>query len=101
MQGHPGCNNEGYSQGDEHTHACINGNRTHVGAHKPRHESHRKKRRNDRKRSEDGWAAHLINSGWNNFCERLVRKELLMPMDIFNDHNGIIHQNANGEDKCK
>ena len=95
LQGQPRRDGEGNQQRQGHAQAGIDRNGAHVGAHEARHKGHGQQGCNDGERGQNGGATHFINSGGNDVLQRFFRVQLLMAVNVFHHHNGIVHQNAN------
>ncbi len=96
--GQPRREDECGKQREDHRHRTEGGNRLHVGAHHTAHKSHGEERRNDCQRGENGWVAHLAHRIHGGFGAHLP---LVKPatVDVFDDHDRIIHQDTDGEDE--
>ena len=98
MNGQPGGEHEGGEQGDEHGHRAQGGNGHHVGSHHARHEAHGQQGANHRKGGKNGGVAHLAHGVHGGFRVGLALLQPA-PVDVFHHHDGVIHQNADGEDQ--
>ena len=96
--GEPGREDEGREQRKQHRHRPKGRNGLHVRPHHARDESHRQQGGDDGKGGENGWVAHLAHGIDRGFG---VDLPFFQPaaIDVFDHHDGIIHQNANREDQ--
>ncbi len=95
----PGGDDHRHEEGEDHRRRGIGRDRRHVGAHHARDEEHRQQRGDHSQRGHDGRVAdlaHRVNRGLSAAAPVLHRP---VPRDVFDDHNGVIHQNADGKDQ--
>ena len=97
--GQPGRDDKRNRQRQQHAHAGIDGDGAHVRPHQAADESHRQQCSDHRERGQDGRAADFIDGARNDLGQRLAGKKLLMAVDVFNHHDGIVHQNTDGKDQ--
>ena len=97
----PRGDDEGDGQREEHRGARANGNGTHVWSHQAADKGHRQHRRNDRERGKDGRIADFVHRfhGDDRPASSPVLRQMKMPHDVLDDDDGVIHQNADGEDE--
>ena len=96
--GQVGREDEGGKEGDKHGRRAQGRDRLHVGAHHAGDEAHGQQGGNDGEGGEDGGVAHLRHGLDGDIVTGVA---LLQPaaVDIFYHHDGIIHQDTDGEDE--
>ncbi len=101
-QRRPRRNNERHNQRKQHCRRCAYGDRPHVRPHQAADKGHRQNRGDDGEGRQDGGIADFID-GFNRNGARdrppAVRRHAEVPHDVFHHDNGVIHQNADGEDQ--
>ncbi len=100
MARQPGGKDKGHQQGDKHPHAGIDGNGAHVRPHQAADKGHGQQGRNDGQGGEYGGATHLVYRARNEILEGSLA-QTAMAVDVLHHHDGIIHQDADGEDEGK
>ncbi len=98
--GQPGGEDKGHQQGDEHPHARIDGDGAHVGAHQAADEGHGQQGRDDGQGRQYGRPPHLVHRARNEILERPLA-QAAMAVDVLHHDDGVIHQDADGEDQRK
>ncbi len=99
----PGRHDESHHQRENHRGARANGDGPHVRTHQAAYESHGKNRRNHRERGEDRGIAHFVH-GLDSHFKRgpaVIGRHTPVPHDVFDHHNRVVHQDADGEDQSK
>ena len=88
-------------QRPEHRRAGADRNRPHVRPHQPADERHRQHRRDHGERGEDGGIADFTHrfDGDVGPVAALVLRQMKVADDVFDHDDGVIHQNADGEDQ--
>ncbi len=88
-------------QREEHRRAGANGNRPHVGAHQPADKRHRQHCRDHGEGGEDGGIADFVHGldGDGGPRAAFVLRQVEMADDVFHHHDGVVHQDADGEDQ--
>ena len=96
MNSQPGGKYKGGEQGDDHGHGTQGGNGHHVGPHHAGHEAHGQQCTDNRQGGQNGGIAYLAHGVHGGFRIGLA---LLQPatVDVFHHHDGVIHQDTNGE----
>src|SRR5690606_21583556 len=94
----PGRYHEGDHQRNQHAGGGVDRNRAHIGAHQAGDERHGHQGRNDGEGGQNGWAAHFIDRHRNNF-QQFFLTQVHVPVDVFHHHNGVVDQNADGENQ--
>ena len=89
---------ERHGQRRQHGHARPHRNGTHVGSHQAAHERHRHDGRNHGERGEDGGVAHFVHRVDAGDVGGAV-PHLQVAIDVLHHHDGIVYQNADGEDQ--
>ncbi len=95
LEREPGCDGEGNRQRQCHAQTGVDWNRAHVRAHQTRHKSHRQQGGDDSQGGQDGGTAHFINRAGNDVFQAGLGGELLVAVNVFDHHDGVVHQNAN------
>ena len=95
----PGRDDERHGQRDQHAHAGVDRDRAHIRSHQPADEGHWQQRGNHREGGEYGRAAHFVHRFRNDFRQRLMACQCAAAMDVLHHHDGIIDQNADGENQ--
>ena len=94
----PGREDEGGKQREQHGYRTQGRDGLHVGPHHAAHEAHGHQRRDDGKGGKDGGVAHLAHG-----VDRGRRVDVFLeqpaPIDVLHHHDGIVHQDADGEDE--
>ncbi len=94
----PGRDHVGHRQRDDHPHRGVDRDRAHVRPHQPGHEGHRQQGRDHGEGREDGRSADLVHrerDGLEEFPAALGH----VPVDVLHHHDGIVHQDPDGEDQ--
>jgi len=99
FEGQPGRDHEGHRQGNGHAHGRIDGNGAHVRPHQATDEGHGQQGRDHREGGQDGGAAHLVHGRGNQLQEGLFRMQAHVPVNVLHHHDGVVHQDADGEDQ--
>ena len=94
----PGCKHECGEQRNHHGHGTQRGDGHHVGSHHAGYETHGKQCADNRQGRQYGGIAHFAHRIDGGFCIRLSFFEPAA-VDILHDHDGIIHQDTDGEDQ--
>ncbi len=97
--GEPWRQGQGDAQGDQHPHAGIDRDGAHVGAHQSRDEGHRQQRGDDGESGQDGGAAHFVDGHRNAARGGEIGAQAGVPVDVFHDDDGVVHQDADGENE--
>ena len=100
LEGKPWRDDEGYAERCDHGCRGSDGNGAHVGPHHPRDEGHREDGCDHRDGGQDGGVSHLVHA---------LHRQLLwgalaflqVAIDVFYHHDGVVHQDADGEDEGK
>ena len=100
-QRQPGRDDEGDHQRDAHAHRRIDRDRAHVRPHQAADEGHRQQRGDHGQGGEDGRPADFIDGRRDDLAQRLVGVEALPAVDVLDHHDGIVDQDADGEDQRK
>ena len=97
----PGRDDERDEQGPKHRRAGTDRNRPHVRPHQSADKRHRQHRRNHRERGEDGGIADFAHGldGDGGPVAALVLRQMKMADDVLDHDDGVVHQNADGEDQ--
>ena len=85
-------------EGEDHRGRGVHGDRAHVRPHQARHERERKKRRDDREGREDRRVADLVH-GVDRREARLAPAELVVAVDVLDDDDRVVHEDADREDE--
>jgi len=102
FQAGPGADDEGDDQAEEHGHAGAHGDGPHVGAHEAAHEGHGQDRGDHREGSQDRGVAHLVHRINDDSGEgTLGPGQVHVTVDVLHHHNGVVHQDADGEDQAE
>ena len=96
----PWRNHQRHHERQQHSRRCIDWNWPHIRPEKALHERHRQQRGNYREGRKNGRAAYFVHCQWNRLNQRHV-VQCTVPMNVLDDHDGIVHQNADGEDQRK
>ncbi len=96
---HPGCEHEGHHQRDQHAHGGIDRDRAHVRPHQAGDEGHRQQCRDDGEGCQDGRTADLIHRARHQLQQPLARPQRHVSMDVLDHDDGVVHQDADGEDQ--
>ena len=89
------------AQREEHRRARADRDRPHVRPHQPAHERHRQHRGDHGERGEDGRVAdfaHRFDRDRGPVAASVLR-QMKMADDVLDHHDGVIHQDADGEDQ--
>ena len=99
----PGRDHEGHHQRKQHGCRCSHWNRSHVWAHQAPHKSHGQDGADDGERSKDRGIADLIHCLDSHFREGppATARQSEVADDVLHHHNGVVYQNADGEDQSK
>ena len=97
----PGRDDKGNGQRQQHAQARIDRDRAHVRAHQAAHKRHGQQRRDHSEGGQDGGAAHFIHRTGDDFTQGFPGEKLLVAVDVFHHHDGIVHQNADGKNQRK
>ena len=95
----PRRNDEGDRQRQQHAHARVDRDGAHVRPHQAGDEGHRQQRCDDRQRRQNRRAADFVDGAGNDLHERLAREQLLVPVNVLDDHDGVVDQDADREDQ--
>ena len=97
----PRRHDERHHQGKDHGGTRANGNRPHVRSHQPSHKRHRQNRRDHRQRGQNGGIAYFVHRLHRHVERRALAIERHAPMahDVFQHHDGVIHQKTDREDQ--
>ena len=99
IQSQPRCHGEGNSQGNRHAQAGVDRDGAHIWAHQTRYKRHGQQCSNHRQCRQNGRSAYFIDGTGNDFFQRNIGRQLLVAVDVFHHHNGVVHQYADGENK--
>ena len=101
--GGPRGNNESDGQRPEHGGAGPDGNGPHVRPHQAADERHRQHGRDHSEGSEDGRVADFVDrlDGDRRPGAALVVGQVEVADDVLDDDDGVVHQDADGEDQGK
>ena len=97
----PRCHDKGYSQRQQHAHACIDWNWAHVRPHQTRHKRHGQQSGNHSESGQDGGRAHFVHSARNDLGQCFVWEQGLVAVDVLHHHDSVVHQDADGENQRK
>ena len=99
----PGRNHEGNHEREEHGRRCAHGDRAHIGTHQTADKGHRQYRGNDRERGQNGWITHFGYRLDRNLAHRppMILRQPEMPHHILDHDDGVVHEDADGEDQSK
>ena len=102
-QGGPRSDHEGNQQRENHCRGRADRDRSHVGSHQSANHRHRQNGRNHRECGQDGRIADFIDRFHRNICKRAVPvlRHPFVPDNIFDDDDGVIDENPDGEDQGK
>ena len=95
----PGRHHEGDGQRDQHAHGRVDGDGAHIGPHQAGDEGHGQQCGDDREGGKDGGPAHFVHGAGDDLPQGLVRVQLAPAVDVLHHHDGVIHQDADGEDQ--
>ncbi len=84
---------------DQHAHARVDRDRTHVRAHEPGHERHGQQGRNHGERGENRRSAHFVDRPRNQVDKGCRRLECSVPVDVLDDDDRVVDQDADREDQ--
>ncbi len=103
QHGGPGRNDEGYSKRKQHCRRGTNGDGAHIWPHQSADESHGKDGRDDAEGGKDRGIAHLCHGLYGYSVQRsaVILREPEMAHHVLDDHDCIVHQDADAEDKGK
>ncbi len=96
----PGDHDERNQQGEEHRDGSIDGNRPHIGSHEPGDKGHRQKGGDDGKCRKNCGIPDLIDRPDGGVVVS-GETQLQMTIGVFDDHNGIVHENTDGKNESK
>ena len=99
----PGRHDEGHQKGKQHGRRGADRDGPHVGPHQPPHKGHGNDRGDDGKGGQDGRVPHFIDrlDGDLRDGPALILGQVVMADDILHHHDGVVHQDADGEDERK
>ena len=97
----PGRHHKRNGQRQQHTHTGVDRNRAHIRAHQTGYKGHGQQGGDDRECGQNGRASDFIDGPRNNVFQCFIRVEILMAMYVLDHHDGVIHQNADGENQCE
>jgi len=88
-------------QREEHGGGRADRDRAHVRAHQTADERHRQDRGDHGPGGQDGRVAHFVDGFERDLHERLFLRtgQAHVAHDVFDDHDGVVHQDADGEDQ--
>jgi hypothetical protein len=101
FQRQPRRHDESNGQRNGHAHRGVDRDRAHVRPHQAGDEGHRQQRGDHRQRRQNGRPADFINGRRNDFEQAFLGIQALPAMDVFDDDNGVIDQDANRENQRK
>ena len=96
--GQPGRDHERHQQREHHRRRGVDRDRPHVGPHQPGDEGQRQERRHHREGGEDGRVADLVG-GVDGGLAGVGPGELVVAVDVLHHHDGVVDQDADGEDE--
>ena len=96
----PGRDDEGDRQRQQHADRGIDRDRPHVRPHQAGDEGHRQQRGNHREGGEDGRPAHFADRRRDDLAQACCA-EALVAVDVLDDDDGIVDEDADGEDQRK
>ena len=85
-------------QREDHRRRGVHGDRAHVRAHQAGDERERQQRGDDRERREDRRVADLVD-GVDGREARLAPAELVVAVDVLDDDDRVVDEDADGEDE--
>ena len=99
--GGPRRDGEGDHEGEKHRSGGADRDRPHVGAHESADEGHGENRGDDGPRGEDRGVAHLVHGGEGELAQGFLlgAGETRVADDVFYDDDGVVHEDADGEDQ--
>ncbi len=89
----PRNHDEGDQQRKEHRDGGVDGNRSHIGSHQPGHERHWQEGGDDGKCRQDRGIPNFVDGMDRGFVMG-PETHLQMPVGILDDHDRIVHENA-------
>jgi len=97
----PGRHDERDDEREHHGRRGADGNRPHVGAHQAADEGHRQNGCHHRQRREDRGVADFVHGAERDRRQpvRLSGAEARVPHDVLHHYDGIVHEDADGEDE--
>ena len=99
----PGRNYKCDHQREEHCGRRPHGDGSHVWPHQAADKRHGQNRCNDGEGGENGWIADFGYGLDCNFAHRpaVILRQAEVPHHVLDHHDGVIHENADGEDQGK
>ena len=88
-------------QREQHGKRCADGNGPHVRAHQSAHKRHGQDGGDDGPGGEGGGIANFVHRLHRDVRQGapLILGEVEVPGDVLHHHNGVVHQDADGEDQ--
>ena len=100
FQAQPRRHDQGDQQRDQHADRRVDRDRTHVRTHQAGHERHRQQSGDDGEGGQYGRRADFVDRGRNRF-QQAFAAERAVPVDVFDYHDGVIDQDADGKNQCE
>ena len=98
LEREPRRDDERHEEGENHRRRGVHGDRPHVRAHEARHEREGKESRDDREGREDRRVADLVDRVDGREA-RVAPAELVVAVDVLDDDDRVVHEDANREDE--
>ncbi len=94
----PGSDREGHQHRHEHRHGYVEGHRTHVGSHHAGDQEHRQET-DDHGQSRGDQRRPDLGDGFQHDATRGFLAQTEMPRNVFDVHDGIVHQQPQRQDQ--